>query len=252
MKQKILIAAVGLAVLIGVNCIISLLYVKSKFGPAPAMEASLIAPLKPVNFPKITGLHRINGEKELLRYINKHNNFEMDAFYLDGDFFIAHDEEELSALTLSAMLKHMSSEKNHVWLDIKGAPYPAEEAVKRLKSIIKHNNFAQNKIIVETKPESAKAFADEGFYTAISPTFRSHWTHEETQNYIFEVEEALKHSGALIIEGKIGQYKYFRDYFPNMPKILYYGQNYFPLRKKLFKKYLAKDPMVIFFVTEKY
>lgn len=197
----------------------------------------------------LLGIHMVNSPKKHQKNYSKFKHFELDAFFVNDNFYIAHDKEEICDLTLFDMLFITDSDKSYVWLDLKNEIFELK-MVEKLNETLNKTGFTKEQFIIEASPEIIKELSREGFYTAFTPGFNKKMSVPEREELAKEVKKTIIETGAAALEGNVAQYPFLRDAFPEMDKIIHFARPYVKVRKKLFAKKLSQDPKVKFFIVE--
>jgi len=112
--------------------------------------------------------HRVNSPEEQSKYSNCFPGLEFDVFYDDGQFYVAHDEDEAHTITLESYFDAVSEpDKYNYWLDLKNLNFWNQKNItKELKRILEKYGIREN-LICESKNASQLAKLNEsGIYTS--------------------------------------------------------------------------------------
>jgi len=250
LRANIIIYCILGALLIHVK--ISWANVALDFRASIKAEPSLITNTQGLPFSNIIVIHLVNNEAKLKRVLRKSGNFETDVWFINDDFYVAHNKKDISSLTLSQLLSVGDVSQSYIWIDIKDSQPLEKSLSERLKEVLAAANIDKSRVLTKSPAQFVKELSEQGFYTSFSVDFRKNMTLEERQELIQETERLIKETGVTALEGNIHRYVMLKEYFPNMPKAVHFARPYVSIRKHLKIARLAKDPMVTFFTVEEW
>lgn len=229
-------------------------YVNAKFQKVPDATISRLRSSKPLAFTGQEALHQVNTVNRLKKKNRRYTGFETDVFYLKDNFYVAHDENELSDLTLEALLAEFINPQNtYLWLDLKNAPETGNMA-QRLTTLLQTYKLPVENVVIEALPQAAKQLSDAGFYTAIHACcFDKNMPQEAANALIKQIEENIRFSGASALSAGINGYTFIRQYFPEMDKIVYYTKTKIPgFKRRLMSRRVLQDATVKMLLVDEY
>lgn len=251
MKKRIFYVVGILGFGLVLHIIISICDVALEIGATGKVQADYTFGGKSLPMSEIAvGIHMVNSPEKLHKNYSKFKHFEIDSFFINDDFYIAHDKQDLGDLTLCDMLHMTNPNESYIWLDLKNQEMEDNKMVARLEQILEETGFTKEHILVEATPEIIKALSAAGFYTAFTPNFDKKMTIAQREALVEQVKNTIMTTGAAALEGNVAQYPFLRDAFPEMDKVIHFARPFVKIRKQLFIKKLSEDPKVKFVVVE--
>ncbi len=173
-------------------------------------------------------LHRVNDTTKAQFFQYKYSGFEVDIQYIDtlGTFVVAHDVDKQFTLTLEKWVSAIQNiDSLGLWLDFRNLSGAiCNRAANELVRIFK--NRTQLTIVESFNPKDLAPFSLNGFVTSYYiPYFEPHTTDTLKLNAVIkEISKALEYQCVNCVSGYAHQYDLLRNYFPNVPKLLWYVQ----------------------------
>lgn len=262
MKKSRIILYIALLIVFSFGAYAAFMYVYTewKFLPITLLqEPNLQAPHSEWKaMENILYIHKVNTPRRAESKEKSYDGYELDIYATPNETLtIAHDPEEIAdgikLADIFAAIDH--PEEKSYWLDLK-----TEFTQPQLEQILltaKSFGIPPENLLLETVPgPTAKLIKEKGLGLLLQLPSDFDDDSADPQKRKEINEKALKQWQEYLpaaVSASFGKYPYLRDYFPNMPKAIYYSSTIRPSLKKPFMiKHMKEDPSVKIFMIDEY
>lgn len=233
-------------------------YTDNMFAPVTLLAAPQASAPHTPGLEKYTRfIHRVNTPARARRKDKYFEGFEVDVWMKDGKILAAHDAAETQQeQPLASVFQAVSQPAQKMWwLDLKQEM--SSEQIEDLLNIAAQYQIPAEKLLFEAAPgPTAQLIQTRGLNLLLQlpEGFNEDRGDASLRRQINEQALALwEQYKPVAVSASFGKYAYLREYFPNMPKAIYYSSTVRPsIKKPWMSARMQKDPSVKIFMTEEY
>jgi len=256
---KIVLSVVLLCVaLAGAYIAFMYVYTENMFAPVTLLAAPQTQAPHTPGLEKYTRfIHRVNTPVRARQKDKRFKGFEVDIWMKDDQVLVAHDAvQSQREQPLTAIFETVSQPAQKIWwLDLKQDM--SSEQLENLLRITAQYQIPPENLLFESVPgPTAQLIKTRGLNLLLQlpEGFNEDRGEASLRHQINEQALALwEQYQPVAVSASFGKYAYLREYFPNMPKAIYYSATVRPsVKKALMAARIQKDPSVKIFMTEEY
>lgn len=256
---KVVLAGILLfAALAGAYIAFMFVYTENMFAPVTLLAAPQTqAPHTPGPEKYTRFIHKVNTPTRARQKDKRFEGFEVDIWMKEGQVVVAHDAAEAQReQPLTAIFEAVAQPAQKMWwLDLKQEISP--EQLDNLLRITEQYQIATDHLLFEAVPgPTAQLIQTRGLNLLLQlpEGFNEDRGDASIRRQINEQALALwEQYKPMAVSASFGKYAYLREYFPNVPKAIYYSATVRPsIKKPLMAVRMQKDPSVKAFMTEEY
>lgn len=188
--------------------------------PIPEEEINPVEDITFYNGSEKLWKHRVNNVDSANFYLQYFAGLELDVFFDQGKFYVAHDSDYLKSETIT--LEEYFSQINNVadskyWIDFKNLDRLNKfRARDRLLDLVSNYDLLKNVIVESRDEKSLRIFNKSGIFTSFwTPTIEGYSGEitKEVEEVKKEIENELKHCKHNALSGPYQMAGFYKDFF---------------------------------------